>query len=38
VLYAKAGALEDAAEALRAMDPVSAQRFKESIEKIRRAE
>lgn len=38
VLYAQAGALDDAQEALRAMDPSTAQRYKESLAKIRKAE
>jgi hypothetical protein len=35
VLYANAGALDEADEALRAMDPESAHRYRESIDKIR---
>ena len=37
-LYANAGALDEAVSMLRAADPAAAQPFRESIQKIRRAE
>jgi hypothetical protein len=38
VLYAQVGALDDAEQVLRLMEPVAAQPFFESLRKIRRAE